>query len=121
MDQQRLWQVWYVKDAERLAKKCGLSAKEVKDLNTFVKGKVDETIKEHNYNMHAMSDFKNMSISSSNKSVQSILSNIADLGAAENLVGKKYIENLPKEETKKTSWLTAMLGITCFYFTTNTK
>eukprot|EP00957_Ditylum_brightwellii_P027122 2049923-Ditylum_brightwellii.AAC.1 len=44
-EQQRLWQVRFVKDAERWAKKCGLTGKEVKDLNAFVKDKIKETIK----------------------------------------------------------------------------
>eukprot|EP00957_Ditylum_brightwellii_P051280 3888028-Ditylum_brightwellii.AAC.1 len=67
MEQQRLWQVWFVKDARKLAKKCGLSAKEVKDLNIFVKGKINKTIKEHNCNMHAMSNFEDLFLSSSKK------------------------------------------------------
>eukprot|EP00957_Ditylum_brightwellii_P141823 10805573-Ditylum_brightwellii.AAC.1 len=28
MEQQRLWQVWFVNDAKRQAKKCGLTGKE---------------------------------------------------------------------------------------------
>eukprot|EP00957_Ditylum_brightwellii_P163468 12445699-Ditylum_brightwellii.AAC.1 len=32
-EQQRLWQVRFMKDAERWAKKRGLTGKEVKDLN----------------------------------------------------------------------------------------
>eukprot|EP00957_Ditylum_brightwellii_P066653 5058312-Ditylum_brightwellii.AAC.1 len=70
IEQQRLWQVRFVKDAEKLAKKHGLSAKEVKDINTFVKDKIDETIKEHGRNMYMMSNFKDLSISSSSKSAQ---------------------------------------------------
>eukprot|EP00957_Ditylum_brightwellii_P150800 11481699-Ditylum_brightwellii.AAC.1 len=68
MEQQRLQQVWFVKDAEKQAKKCGISAKEVKDLNTFFKEKIDETIKQCNCNMHAMSNFKDLPLSSSDKS-----------------------------------------------------
>eukprot|EP00957_Ditylum_brightwellii_P064573 4899960-Ditylum_brightwellii.AAC.1 len=58
MEQQRLQQVQFVKDTKRQAKKRGLTGKEVKDLNVFVKDKIKETIKEHDHNMHAMSDFK---------------------------------------------------------------
>eukprot|EP00957_Ditylum_brightwellii_P200896 15314127-Ditylum_brightwellii.AAC.1 len=50
-EKQRLWQVCFVKDAERCAKKRSLSAKEVKDLNKFVKDKIYETIKQHDCNM----------------------------------------------------------------------
>eukprot|EP00957_Ditylum_brightwellii_P160638 12229057-Ditylum_brightwellii.AAC.1 len=69
-EQQRLWQVQFVKDAKRQAQRRGLTGKEVKDLNTFVKEKIKEMIKECNHNMHAMSDFEDLSISSSNKSIQ---------------------------------------------------
>eukprot|EP00957_Ditylum_brightwellii_P187595 14284837-Ditylum_brightwellii.AAC.1 len=69
-EQQRLRQLWSVKDAKRRAKRCNLTGKEVKDLNTFVKDKIDETIKECNRNMHAMSYFEDLSISSSNESIQ---------------------------------------------------
>eukprot|EP00957_Ditylum_brightwellii_P013758 1037124-Ditylum_brightwellii.AAC.1 len=72
-EQQRLQQVRFVKDAKRRAKKRGLTGKEVKDLNALVKDKVKEMIKESNHNMHTMSDFKDLSISSSNKSIQSII------------------------------------------------
>eukprot|EP00957_Ditylum_brightwellii_P088239 6721969-Ditylum_brightwellii.AAC.1 len=78
MEQQRLRQVWFVKDAKRHAKRHGLTGKEVKDLNTFVKDKIDETIKEHNRDMQTMSDFKDLSISSSDESIQSIISNTSD-------------------------------------------
>eukprot|EP00957_Ditylum_brightwellii_P024212 1826326-Ditylum_brightwellii.AAC.1 len=54
--------------------KHGLSAKEVKDLNTFVKDKINKMIKEHCHDMHAMIDFKELLISSSNKTINSILS-----------------------------------------------
>eukprot|EP00957_Ditylum_brightwellii_P195008 14857619-Ditylum_brightwellii.AAC.1 len=57
-EQQRLQQVWFIKDAERQAKKHGLTGKEVKDLNAFAKDKIKETTKEHNCDMHAMSNFK---------------------------------------------------------------
>eukprot|EP00957_Ditylum_brightwellii_P111386 8495438-Ditylum_brightwellii.AAC.1 len=50
--QQRLLQVWFVKDSKRQAKKRGLTGKEVKDLNAFVKDKIEETIKERDCNMH---------------------------------------------------------------------
>eukprot|EP00957_Ditylum_brightwellii_P025451 1924386-Ditylum_brightwellii.AAC.1 len=56
-------------------KKCSLSAKEVKDLNMFMRDKIKEMIKEHNCNMHMMRDFDDISISSSDESVQSIISN----------------------------------------------
>eukprot|EP00957_Ditylum_brightwellii_P042670 3230857-Ditylum_brightwellii.AAC.1 len=49
-EQQRLRQVWFVKDAKR----HGLAGKEVKDINTFVKDKIEETIKERNRDMHTM-------------------------------------------------------------------
>eukprot|EP00957_Ditylum_brightwellii_P132054 10068369-Ditylum_brightwellii.AAC.1 len=77
-EQQRLWQVWFEKDDERQSKRRGLSGKEVKDLNMFVKDKINETIKERNHNMHTMSDFKDLSISSSDESIQSIISNTSD-------------------------------------------
>eukprot|EP00957_Ditylum_brightwellii_P026532 2007310-Ditylum_brightwellii.AAC.1 len=66
---------------KRLAKKYGLSAKEVKDLITFTKNKIDEMIKEYNCNMHVMSDFKDLSISSSDKKVQSIISDTSVEGS----------------------------------------
>eukprot|EP00957_Ditylum_brightwellii_P182555 13906305-Ditylum_brightwellii.AAC.1 len=44
----------------------------------FVKDKINETIKERNCNMHAMSNFKDLSISSSNESIQSIVSDTSD-------------------------------------------
>eukprot|EP00957_Ditylum_brightwellii_P122210 9319610-Ditylum_brightwellii.AAC.1 len=69
-EQQRLWQVWFVKDTKRRAKRHGLTGKEVKDLNVFVNDKIEETITERNHNMHAMSDFKDLSISLSNESIQ---------------------------------------------------
>eukprot|EP00957_Ditylum_brightwellii_P176839 13470028-Ditylum_brightwellii.AAC.1 len=78
MEQQRLQQVWFVKDAKMRTKKCGLTGREVKDLNTFVKDKIDETIKERNRNMHAMSNFKDLYISSSNESIKSIINNTSD-------------------------------------------
>eukprot|EP00957_Ditylum_brightwellii_P050291 3814177-Ditylum_brightwellii.AAC.1 len=52
-----------------------LTDKEVNDLNTFVKEKIKETVKEYNHDMHTTSDFEDLSISSSNKSIQSIISN----------------------------------------------
>eukprot|EP00957_Ditylum_brightwellii_P159971 12177264-Ditylum_brightwellii.AAC.1 len=73
-EQQRLWQVWFVKDTERRAKKRGLTGREVKDLNAFVKDKIEEIIKECNRDMHAMSNFEDLSISSSNNSIKSIIS-----------------------------------------------
>eukprot|EP00957_Ditylum_brightwellii_P019041 1433673-Ditylum_brightwellii.AAC.1 len=75
MEQQRLRQVLFVKDAERRVKRRGLTGKEVKDFNTFVKDKIKETIKERDHNMHAMSNFKDLSISVRDKSIQSIVSN----------------------------------------------
>eukprot|EP00957_Ditylum_brightwellii_P060953 4627222-Ditylum_brightwellii.AAC.1 len=51
------------------------SGKEVKDLNVFAKCKIKETIKGCHRNMHVMSNFEDLSISSSNKSIQSIISN----------------------------------------------
>eukprot|EP00957_Ditylum_brightwellii_P194299 14798076-Ditylum_brightwellii.AAC.1 len=74
-EQQRLWQVQFVKDTKRQAKRRGLTGKEVKDLNAFVKDKIDEMIKERDRNMHVMSNFKDISISVSNKSIQSIIGN----------------------------------------------
>eukprot|EP00957_Ditylum_brightwellii_P123465 9413507-Ditylum_brightwellii.AAC.1 len=69
-EQQRLWEVCFVKDTKRQAKKHGLTGKEVKDLNALVKHKIKEMIKERNHDMHTMSDFKDLSISLSNKSIQ---------------------------------------------------
>eukprot|EP00957_Ditylum_brightwellii_P113376 8645286-Ditylum_brightwellii.AAC.1 len=73
-EQQMLQQVRFVKDAKRHAIKCGLSAKKVKDLNTFVKDKIDEIIKQHDCGMHVMNNFKDLSISSYDKNIQSIIS-----------------------------------------------
>ena len=67
-----------MKDAERQAKKRGLTGREVKDLNAFVKDKIKETIKEHDRDMHTMSNSDNLSISSSNDSIKSIISNTSD-------------------------------------------
>eukprot|EP00957_Ditylum_brightwellii_P099525 7581006-Ditylum_brightwellii.AAC.1 len=75
MEQQRLQQVQFVKDTKRWAKKCGLTGKEVKNLNASVKDKIKETIKKHNCDIHAMSNFEDLSISSSNESIQSVISN----------------------------------------------
>eukprot|EP00957_Ditylum_brightwellii_P195272 14876765-Ditylum_brightwellii.AAC.1 len=69
-EQQRLRQVWFVKDSKRPAKKRGLTSKEIKDFNVFIKDKIKETIKEYNRNMHVMSSIEDFSISSSNKSIQ---------------------------------------------------
>jgi hypothetical protein len=44
----------------------------------FVKDKIDETTKEHDSNMHVMNNFEDLSISSSNESIQSIISNTSD-------------------------------------------
>eukprot|EP00957_Ditylum_brightwellii_P059160 4489039-Ditylum_brightwellii.AAC.1 len=46
-EEQRLRQVCFVKDAKSYTKKHSLSTKEVKDLNAFVKYKIDKTIREH--------------------------------------------------------------------------
>eukprot|EP00957_Ditylum_brightwellii_P161715 12312461-Ditylum_brightwellii.AAC.1 len=81
MEQQRLQQVQFVKDTEMHAKKHGLSAKEVKDLNTFVKDKINQTMKGCNCNIYTMSNFEDLSISSSNDSVQSIISNTSEEGS----------------------------------------
>eukprot|EP00957_Ditylum_brightwellii_P072370 5500522-Ditylum_brightwellii.AAC.1 len=67
-----------MKDSERRARKRGLKGKEVKDLNAFVKDKVDKTIKERDCNMHAMSNFDNTSLSSSDDSIMSIVSNTSN-------------------------------------------
>eukprot|EP00957_Ditylum_brightwellii_P156097 11881815-Ditylum_brightwellii.AAC.1 len=83
-EQQRLWQVRFVKDAKRQAKKCGLTGKEVKNLNMFVKDKIKETIKERNCYMHTMGNFNKLSISSSNKSIKSIISNTSVEGSDKN-------------------------------------
>eukprot|EP00957_Ditylum_brightwellii_P080920 6155519-Ditylum_brightwellii.AAC.1 len=56
-------------------------AKEVKDLNTFVKDKINEMIKRCSCNIHVMSDFKDLFLSSSHKSVQSIISNTSEEGS----------------------------------------
>eukprot|EP00957_Ditylum_brightwellii_P044269 3358279-Ditylum_brightwellii.AAC.2 len=52
MKQQRLWQVQFVKDAKRQAKRRIMTGKEVKDLNAFVKDKIKKRIKEHGRYMH---------------------------------------------------------------------
>eukprot|EP00957_Ditylum_brightwellii_P039401 2980831-Ditylum_brightwellii.AAC.1 len=44
----------------------------------FVKDKIKETIKERDRNMHAMSNFKDLSISSSNNIIKSIISNTSN-------------------------------------------
>eukprot|EP00957_Ditylum_brightwellii_P022935 1730999-Ditylum_brightwellii.AAC.1 len=77
-EKQRFQQVWFVKDAERQAKKRVLTGREVKDLNVFVKDKIKETIKERDSDMHAMSNFSNLSISSSDDSIKCIISNTSD-------------------------------------------
>eukprot|EP00957_Ditylum_brightwellii_P088386 6732078-Ditylum_brightwellii.AAC.1 len=86
MEQQRLRQVRFLKDAKRRAKKRGLTDREVKDLNAFVKDKIKETIKEHDCNMRTMSNFDNLSISSSDDSIESIISNTS----AEELDGNSH-------------------------------
>eukprot|EP00957_Ditylum_brightwellii_P181342 13813950-Ditylum_brightwellii.AAC.1 len=78
MEQQRLQQVRFVKDAKRRAKKRGLKGREVKDLNALIKDKINETIKEGDCGMHAMSNFEDLSISSSDDSIKSIISNTFD-------------------------------------------
>eukprot|EP00957_Ditylum_brightwellii_P160993 12256868-Ditylum_brightwellii.AAC.1 len=80
-EQQRIQQVWFVKDTEKQAKKCSLSTKEVKDLNALVKDKTDEMIKERACNMHVMRYFEDLSLSSSNKSVQNIISDTSEEGS----------------------------------------
>eukprot|EP00957_Ditylum_brightwellii_P133627 10188237-Ditylum_brightwellii.AAC.1 len=67
-----------MKDAKRQAKKRSLTGKEVKDLNVLIKDKIKETIKERNCDMHWMSDFDNLSISSSNDSMENIISDTSD-------------------------------------------
>eukprot|EP00957_Ditylum_brightwellii_P092479 7042224-Ditylum_brightwellii.AAC.1 len=71
-------------DTKRQARRCSLIGKELKDLNAFVKDKIKEAIKEHDCNMHAMSNFKDLSISSSNESTQSIISNTSVEGLDNN-------------------------------------
>eukprot|EP00957_Ditylum_brightwellii_P033609 2548143-Ditylum_brightwellii.AAC.1 len=78
MEQQRLRQVRFVKDAERRAKRRDLTGKEVKDLNLFAKDKIYKTIKERDCNMHVMSNFEDLLISLSNESIQSIISDTSD-------------------------------------------
>eukprot|EP00957_Ditylum_brightwellii_P109642 8362498-Ditylum_brightwellii.AAC.1 len=70
--------VRFVKDAKKCAKKCSLTDREVKDLNALVKDKIKETIKERNCDMHAMSNFEDLSIFSSNDSIESIISDTSD-------------------------------------------
>eukprot|EP00957_Ditylum_brightwellii_P141313 10766790-Ditylum_brightwellii.AAC.1 len=67
-----------MKDAGRRTKKQGLTGREVKDLNVFIKDKIKETIKERNHNMHAMSIFDSLSIFSSNDSIKSIISDTSN-------------------------------------------
>eukprot|EP00957_Ditylum_brightwellii_P008189 619639-Ditylum_brightwellii.AAC.1 len=78
MEQQRLRQVRFMKDAKRRAKKRGLTGREVKDLNAFVKDNIEESIKERDRDMHAMSDFNNLFLSSSNDSMESIIGDTSD-------------------------------------------
>eukprot|EP00957_Ditylum_brightwellii_P189926 14459065-Ditylum_brightwellii.AAC.1 len=58
---------------QKASQKRGPKGKEVKDLNAFVRDKIKETSEECDHNMHGMSDFKDLSISSSDKSIQSII------------------------------------------------
>eukprot|EP00957_Ditylum_brightwellii_P034638 2626418-Ditylum_brightwellii.AAC.1 len=44
----------------------------------FVKDKIEETLKDCDRNMHAMSDFEDLSISSSNDSIASIISDTSN-------------------------------------------
>eukprot|EP00957_Ditylum_brightwellii_P118943 9071455-Ditylum_brightwellii.AAC.1 len=83
-EQQRLQQVQFVKDAKRQAKKHSLAGKEVKDLNVFVKDKIEKMIKQHDCDMHMMSNFEDLSISTSNKSIQSIICNTSIEGSDNN-------------------------------------
>eukprot|EP00957_Ditylum_brightwellii_P121251 9246299-Ditylum_brightwellii.AAC.1 len=69
---------------QKASQKCSLTGREVKDLNAFVKDRIEEMIKEHNHNMHMMSDFKDLSISSSNKSIQSFISDTSVEGSDNN-------------------------------------
>ena len=78
MEQQRLWQIQFVKDAKKRAKKRGLTGREVKNLNAFIKDKIEEMIKERDRGMHAMSNFDNLSLSSSDESMESIISDTSD-------------------------------------------
>eukprot|EP00957_Ditylum_brightwellii_P177573 13525538-Ditylum_brightwellii.AAC.1 len=89
-EQQRLRQVGFVKDTKRRAKKYGMAGKEVKDLNALVKDKIKESIKERGCNMHAMSNFEDLSISLSNKSIQSIISNTSVRGSDDNSCKSAY-------------------------------
>eukprot|EP00957_Ditylum_brightwellii_P020636 1556013-Ditylum_brightwellii.AAC.1 len=77
-EQQRLRQVRFMKDAKRRTKKRSLTGREVKDLNVFFKDKINVMIKECNRKMHTMSNFDNLSISSSNESIQSIISDTSN-------------------------------------------
>eukprot|EP00957_Ditylum_brightwellii_P006970 528232-Ditylum_brightwellii.AAC.1 len=61
-EQQRLWQVRFVKVAESCAKRRGLTGKKVKDLNAFVKDK----------------NFEDLSISLSDDSIKIIRSNTSN-------------------------------------------
>eukprot|EP00957_Ditylum_brightwellii_P083578 6352784-Ditylum_brightwellii.AAC.1 len=67
-----------MKDAERQAKKRGVTGREFKDLNVFIKDKIKETNKKCNCDMHVMSNFDNLSISSSNDNIESIISNTSN-------------------------------------------
>eukprot|EP00957_Ditylum_brightwellii_P148374 11296132-Ditylum_brightwellii.AAC.1 len=73
--EQWIRQVYFVKDAKRCTKKHGLYAKEAKDCNAFINGKFDKMLKEHGNKLHTMGTFKELLFSSSNKSIQSIVSN----------------------------------------------
>eukprot|EP00957_Ditylum_brightwellii_P146864 11180788-Ditylum_brightwellii.AAC.1 len=56
-----------------MAYPCSLSAKEDKNLNKLVKDKIDKTFKDCNHDIHAMRNFEDLSISSSDESIQSIV------------------------------------------------
>eukprot|EP00957_Ditylum_brightwellii_P140787 10724397-Ditylum_brightwellii.AAC.1 len=69
--EKRLRQFCFVKDTKKHTKKRSLNVYEVNDLNMFVNNK------ERNCSMHAMRNFEDLSISSINESIQSIVSNIS--------------------------------------------
>eukprot|EP00957_Ditylum_brightwellii_P129788 9900183-Ditylum_brightwellii.AAC.1 len=80
-EEQRHWQVQFVKHAKRYTKKHGLSAKEVKYLSTFAKYKINKTIKQHYCSMYTMNNFKDLSFSSIYESIQSIMSDTSEEGS----------------------------------------
>eukprot|EP00957_Ditylum_brightwellii_P007202 546408-Ditylum_brightwellii.AAC.1 len=54
-----------------------LTAEDVKDLNAFINDKVNKMLKGHNNELHMMSNFKELLISSGDESIEIIVSGIS--------------------------------------------